>query len=146
RAISEREGPARWEADGVGRRAASRRRAKARQGGRPTESADAQRAAGERRPEPERERLASAVVRQGGVAYAPREEWWRVRARGPGRGFPRGRGARARVLARARHLREVARAAQLRPALRVLRGPAHRERAAAQRPRAHPRDEGRDPA
>jgi len=35
-------------------------------GRRPTKSADAQRAAGERRPEPERERTASAKARQGG--------------------------------------------------------------------------------
>src|SRR6266850_1373688 len=64
RAISECEGPAKWEADEVGRRAASRKfRAASRRRAKTIRWA-------ERRPEPERERSASAKARQNGSIMA----------------------------------------------------------------------------
>ena len=56
--------------------------------------------------------------------------------------FPAGRERHPRVLEGAAHLREVARAHRGRHAVRLLRGPAHRERPAAQRARPHARHQG----
>ena len=59
---------------------------------------------------------------------------------------PRARAAGARALARARRVPRVDSAARGQPAVRVLRGPAHRQRPARGAPRPEPRVQGRLPA